>query len=150
MGIFAGFLDDDVELHGVEAGGNGDGHAAPLKSGTPGVLHGAMQYLLQDDEGQILNTHSIAAGLDYPGVGAEHSALRDSGRASYHVVSDDEALDAFRALSRREGILPAVESSHALAFAKRLLHERPGLSVIVNLSGRGDKDLPSLLERGLL
>jgi len=150
MGMFAGFLEDDVELHGVEAGGNGEIHAAPLNSGSPGVLHGAMQYLLQDGEGQILNTHSIAAGLDYPGVGPEHSALRDSGRAQYHVVGDDEALDAFRALSRREGIIPAVESSHALAFAKRLLGERPGLNVIVNLSGRGDKDLPSLMERGLL
>lgn len=150
MGIFAGFVEDDVELHGVEAGGNGTGHAAPLNSGTPGVLHGAMQYLLHDDDGQILNTHSIAAGLDYPGVGPEHSFLKDKQRATYHVVSDDEALAAFKELSRREGIIPAVESSHALAFAKRLLEQRPGLSVIVNLSGRGDKDLPSLMERGLL
>lgn len=150
MGIFSGFLDDGVELHGVEAGGNGNDHAAPLDSGTPGVLHGAMQYLLQDVEGQILNTHSIAAGLDYPGVGPEHSFLKDSGRATYHVVKDDEALTAFKELSRREGIIPAVESSHALAFARRLMKQRPGLSVIVNLSGRGDKDLPSLMGRGLL
>jgi tryptophan synthase beta chain len=150
MGIFAGFLDGDVGLHGVEAGGNGTGHAAPLNSGTPGVLHGAMQYLLQDDDGQIQNTHSIAAGLDYPGVGPEHSFLKDTRRASYHIVSDDEALAAFKELSRREGIIPALESSHALAFAKRLVTQRPGLSVIVNLSGRGDKDLPSLNDRGLL
>ncbi|MCA8916351.1 MAG: tryptophan synthase subunit beta [Planctomycetes bacterium] len=150
MGIFAGFVDDDVELHGVEAGGHGTTHAAPLNSGTPGVLHGAMQYLLQDDDGQILDTHSIAAGLDYPGVGPEHSFLRDIERAKYHVVRDDEAVSAFKELSRNEGIIPAVESSHALAYAKRLLSERPGLSVIVNLSGRGDKDLPSLMERGLL
>ncbi|MBZ0135286.1 MAG: tryptophan synthase subunit beta [Planctomycetes bacterium] len=150
MGIFAGFVRDEVELHGVEAGGRGDDHAAPLNSGTPGVLHGAMQYLLQDDDGQILNTHSIAAGLDYPGVGPEHSFLKDAGRATYHVVDDEEALAAFKELSRREGVIPAVESSHALAYAKRLLQQRPGLSVIVNLSGRGDKDLPSLIERGLL
>ena len=148
MGIFAAFANDPVELHGVEAGGDGRGHAAPLNSGTPGVLHGAMQYLLQDADGQILNTHSIAAGLDYPGVGPEHSALKDSGRATYHVVSDDEALAALRELCAREGILPAIESSHALAYAKRLLQQRPGLSVIVNLSGRGDKDLATLMERG--
>ncbi|MCB9895710.1 MAG: tryptophan synthase subunit beta [Planctomycetes bacterium] len=150
MGIFAGFVDDKVELHGVEAGGTGATHAAPLNSGTPGVLHGAMQYLLQDDDGQILDTHSVAAGLDYPGVGPEHSFLKDIGRAKYHIVRDDEALAAFKELSRSEGIIPALESSHALAFAKRLLRERPGLSLIVNLSGRGDKDLPSLMERELL
>ncbi|MCA8918782.1 MAG: tryptophan synthase subunit beta [Planctomycetes bacterium] len=157
MGLFAGFLDDAVELHGVEAGGaagtSADGskpHAAPLNFGTPGVLHGALQYLLQDDEGQIQNTHSVAAGLDYPGVGPEHSQLRDSGRAQYFVVNDAEALQAFRELCKREGIIPAIESSHALAYAKRLLSQRPGLDVLVNLSGRGDKDLPSLMERGLL
>ncbi|MEZ5992058.1 MAG: tryptophan synthase subunit beta [Planctomycetota bacterium] len=157
MGLFAGFLDDAVELHGVEAGGaagtSADGskpHAAPLNYGSPGVLHGALQYLLQDDEGQIQNTHSVAAGLDYPGVGPEHSQLRDSGRAQYFVVNDDEALQAFRELCEREGIIPAIESSHALAYAKRLLSQRPGLDVLVNLSGRGDKDLPSLMERGLL
>ena len=150
MGIFAAFLDDEVELHGVEAGGRGESHAAPLNSGTPGVLHGALQYLLQDDDGQILDTHSIAAGLDYPGVGPEHSYLKDNGRAQYHVVRDEEALQAFKLLARREGIIPALESSHALAFAQRLLAQRPGLSVIVNLSGRGDKDLPSLMERKLL
>jgi tryptophan synthase beta subunit len=150
MGIFAGFLDDKVELHGVEAGGDGRGAAATLNTGSPGVLHGAMQYLLQDAEGQILNTHSVAAGLDYPGVGPEHSFLKDAGRASYHIVNDAEALAAFKELSRREGIIPALESSHALAYAKRLLKQRPGLTLVVNLSGRGDKDLPSLMERGLL
>ncbi|MBK8205266.1 MAG: tryptophan synthase subunit beta [Planctomycetes bacterium] len=150
MGIFAAFAGDDVELHGVEAGGDGATHAAPLNSGTPGVLHGAMQYLLQDENGQILNTHSIAPGLDYPGVGPEHSGLKDSGRAQYHVVGDDEALAAFKELSRLEGIIPALESSHALAYARRLLKQRPGITVIVNLSGRGDKDLPRLMERGLL
>ncbi|MCA8937403.1 MAG: tryptophan synthase subunit beta [Planctomycetes bacterium] len=157
MGLFAGFLDDAVELHGVEAGGaagasadDSKPHAAPLNYGSPGVLHGALQYLLQDEEGQIQNTHSVAAGLDYPGVGPEHSQLRDSGRAQYFVVNDDEALQAFRELCEREGIIPAIESSHALAYAKRLLSQRPGLDVLVNLSGRGDKDLPSLMERGLL
>ncbi len=150
MGIFAGFAGDGVELHGVEAGGDGTTHAAPLNSGTPGVLHGAMQYLLQDEDGQILNTHSIAPGLDYPGVGPEHSGLKDSGRAQYHVVGDNDALAAFKELSRLEGIIPALESSHAVAYARRLLKQRPGITVVVNLSGRGDKDLPRLMERGLL
>jgi tryptophan synthase beta subunit len=150
MGIFAGFVTDRVELHGVEAGGDGHIAAATLNTGRPGVLHGAMQYLLQDDEGQILDTHSIAPGLDYPGVGPEHSFMKDAGRAIYHVVDDGEALAAFKELARREGIIPALESSHALAYAKRLLKQRPGLTVIVNLSGRGDKDLPSLMQRGLL
>jgi tryptophan synthase beta chain len=150
IGMFAAFMDTSTELHGVEAGGDGTSHAAPLAHGTPGVLHGAMQYLLQDADGQILNTHSVAPGLDYPGVGPEHSALKDSERARYHVVSDAEALEAFKLLARTEGIIPALESSHALAFAARLLKQRPGLRVIVNLSGRGDKDLPSLTERGCL
>jgi tryptophan synthase beta chain len=150
MGIFAGFVSDKVELHGVEAGGDGHIAAATLNTGRPGVLHGAMQYLLQDEEGQILDTHSIAPGLDYPGVGPEHSFMKDAGRATYHVVDDGEALAAFKELARREGVIPALESSHALAYAKRLLKQRPGLRVIVNLSGRGDKDLPSLMQRGLL
>jgi tryptophan synthase beta subunit len=150
MGIFAGFVNDRVELHGVEAGGDGHIAAATLNTGRPGVLHGAMQYLLQDEEGQILDTHSIAPGLDYPGVGPEHSFMKDAGRATYHVVEDGEALAAFKELARREGIIPALESSHALAYAKRLLKQRPGLTLIVNLSGRGDKDLPSLMQRGLL
>jgi len=151
MGIFAGFVDDArVELFGVEAGGTGDTTAATLNTGRPGVLHGTLSYLLQDDEGQILNTHSVAAGLDYPGVGPEHSFLKDSGRAKYEVVRDEEALAAFKELCGLEGIIPAIESSHALAFARRLLAQRPGLRVIVNLSGRGDKDLPGLLAKGLV
>ncbi len=151
MGIFAGFIEDAaVELHGVEAGGSGDATAATLNHGRPGVLHGALSYLLQDAEGQILNTHSVAAGLDYPGVGPEHSFLKDSGRARYHVVGDQEALAAFKELCALEGILPAIESSHALAFARRMLADRQGLRVIVNLSGRGDKDLPGLLAKGLV
>ncbi|MHC4839741.1 MAG: tryptophan synthase subunit beta [Planctomycetota bacterium] len=152
MGIFNDFRSEDVKLFGVEAAGRADEetHSAPLNSGTPGVLHGAMQYLLQSEDGQILNTHSIAPGLDYPGVGPEHSALKDSGRVEYVTVNDDEALDAFKQCSLFEGIIPALESSHALAFVKRLLQEQPGQTVLVNLSGRGDKDLPSLLERGLL
>jgi tryptophan synthase beta chain len=151
MGIFAGFVDDAaVELHGVEAGGAGQATAATLNTGRPGVLHGALSYLLQDAEGQILNTHSVAAGLDYPGVGPEHSFLKDTGRARYHTISDQEALAAFKDLCALEGIIPAIESSHALAFAKRLLADRPGLRVIVNLSGRGDKDLPGLLAKRLV
>ncbi|MBX3459493.1 MAG: tryptophan synthase subunit beta [Planctomycetes bacterium] len=148
MGLFAGFVADATELHGVEAGGDGRGHAAPLSHGSIGVLHGAMQYLLQDEDGQILNTHSIAPGLDYPGVGPEHGGLKDTRRAQYHVVGDAEALAAFHELARLEGLIPALESSHALAFAKRLLKQRPGLTVIVNLSGRGDKDLPALMATG--
>ncbi|MBE7490935.1 MAG: tryptophan synthase subunit beta [Planctomycetes bacterium] len=151
MGIFAGFVDDPhVELFGVEAGGAGGATAATLNTGRPGVLHGALSYLLQDQEGQILNTHSVAAGLDYPGVGPEHSFLKDTGRAKYEVVNDAEALAAFRDACALEGIIPAIESSHAIAFAKRLLARRPGLCVIVNLSGRGDKDLPGLLAKGLV
>ncbi|MCC6465780.1 MAG: tryptophan synthase subunit beta [Planctomycetes bacterium] len=152
MGMFAGFVDQPrVELHGVEAGGNGQGPtSATLNHGRPGVLHGAYSYLLQDAEGQIAPTGSVAAGLDYPGVGPEHSYLNDSNRARYHVVQDGEALSAMAELSRTEGILPALESSHALAFTKKLLRERPGLTVLVNLSGRGDKDLPGLLAKGLL
>ena len=154
IGLFHPFLaDEGVAMYGVEAGGHGiasNQHAAPLTAGTPGVLHGNRTYLMQDEDGQIMHTHSISAGLDYPGVGPEHSQLRDSGRAQYFVVNDDEALQAFRELCEREGIIPAIESSHALAYAKRLLSQRPGLDVLVNLSGRGDKDLPSLMERGLL
>lgn len=151
MGIFAGFVDDpQVELFGVEAGGDGATTAATLNTGRPGVLHGALSYLLQDAEGQVLNTHSVAAGLDYPGVGPEHSFLKDTGRARYETVSDTEALAAFKETCALEGIIPAIESSHAIAFARRLLANRPGLRVIVNLSGRGDKDLPGLLAKGLV
>ena len=146
IGLFHPFLQDtDVALYGVEAAGYGletGKHAAPLCAGKPGVLHGNRTYLMEDAHGQIIHTHSISAGLDYPGVGPEHAWLKDSGRASYVAVTDDEALDAFHDLTRIEGILPALESSHALAWATRLA---PTLEtdriVIVNLSGRGDKDI---------
>jgi tryptophan synthase beta chain len=142
LGIFSAFLTDDVRLHGVEAGGSRDGDAATLSRGTPGVLHGAFSYLLQDDAGQVSPAHSIAAGLDYPGVGPEHSFLKDAGRVSYQRVTDDEALAAFASLARLEGILPALESAHALAFVRRAFSGAAGEGrvVLVNLSGRGDKD----------
>jgi tryptophan synthase beta chain len=148
IGIFAPFLDDKVALFGVEAGGDSPDHGScTLAHGRPGVLHGAFSYVLQDEDGQITGTHSIAPGLDYPGVGPQHSALKDSGRVKYEIETDETALAAFHDLSRVEGILPALESSHALAYAKRYLRENKGNSVIVNLSGRGDKDLPSILAR---
>jgi tryptophan synthase beta chain len=145
IGIFHPFLHDDVRLIGVEAGGEGPEtgrHGASLCGGSPGVLHGALSYLLQDADGQVLGTHSIAAGLDYPGVGPEHSMLKDSGRVGYTSVTDREALAAFALLSRREGIIPALESSHAVAQLVKMKGEfgRDDM-VIVNLSGRGDKDL---------
>ncbi|MBV6517176.1 MAG: Tryptophan synthase beta chain [Planctomycetes bacterium] len=149
IGIFAPFLEDAVALFGVEAGGDSPDHGScTLSHGRRGVLHGAMSYVLQDGEGQITGTHSIAPGLDYPGVGPQHSALKDSGRVKYEIETDATALSAFHELSRAEGILPALESSHALAFARRYLRENPGRCVIVNLSGRGDKDLPSIMARG--
>ncbi len=138
IGIFAGFLDDAVELVGVEAEG-----AASLVTGRPGVLHGARSSLLADEDGQVLDAHSISAGLDYPGVGPEHAFLRDSGRAAYTTVGDGDAVDAFRRLARTEGIIPALEPSHALAHAGGL---DAGL-VLVCLSGRGDKDLAEVLAR---
>lgn len=144
IGFFHAFTSDrSVRLIGVEAGGHGvetGRHAAPLTAGSPGVLHGSYSYLMQDQDGQIMPTTSISAGLDYPGVGAEHSHLRDSGRAEYLAVTDEEALDAFRWLSEREGLIPAFESAHAFALLRR--GEFPaGTSIIVNLSGRGDKDM---------
>ncbi len=147
MGLFHPFLDDDgVEMVGVEAAGRGlhtGHHAAPLNAGSPGVLHGQFTYLMQDEDGQIMETHSISAGLDYPGVGPEHSYLKDVGRARYVAVTDEQALDAFRVLNRSEGIMPALESSHAVAW---VLTEAPRLArgdvIVVNLSGRGDKDIP--------
>ena len=146
MGLFHPFVDDDgVDIVGVEAGGEGlatGRHAAPLNAGTPGVLHGSRTYLMDDDSGQIAATHSISAGLDYPGVGPEHSHWKDIGRARYTSVTDDEALAAFRVLNRTEGIMPALESSHAVAWALREAARRPPQDVIiVNLSGRGDKDI---------
>jgi tryptophan synthase beta chain len=144
IGIFKAFVpDEDVELYGVEAAGKGlesNEHSASVSKGSIGILHGAETYVLQDDYGQIQEAHSVAAGLDYPGVGPEHSMLHDSGRANYVSVTDVEALEAFRGLSKIEGIIPAIESSHALAYVKK--HDfKPDDVVIVNLSGRGDKDL---------
>jgi len=146
MGIFYPFLNDkEVRLIGVEAAGHGletGEHAATLSAGTLGVLHGAKSYVLQDKNGQILETHSISAGLDYPGVGPEHSFLKDSGRASYVAITDKEALDGFRLLCRTEGIIPALESSHAIAHAVKLAPTlKKDQIIIINLSGRGDKDL---------
>jgi tryptophan synthase beta chain len=149
MGIFTAFLSDrDVRLFGVEAGGSEHGHAATLSSGRAGVLHGAYSYLIQDENGQVGAAHSVAAGLDYPGVGPEHSMLKDSGRVRYERATDAEALEAFRTLARSEGILPALEPSHALAFATRhFAHEADDHTlVIVNLSGRGDKDMDAIVE----
>jgi len=144
--LFHPFLDEpSVAIYGVEAAGEGLAtahHAATLSKGTPGVLHGARSYLLQDEDGQVLEAHSISAGLDYPGVGPEHSWLRDSGRVTYSSVTDAEALDAFQLTCRLEGIIPALESSHAVAHAVRIA---PTLSkhkiIVVGLSGRGDKDV---------
>ena len=159
MGLFHPFLDDkSVEIYGVEAAGHGidtDQHAASLTGGTPGVLHGNRTYLLQSAEGQIADAHSISAGLDYPGIGPEHSWLHDVGRVNYVSATDEEALKAFQLCSRQEGIIPALEPSHALAFASTLI---PNMDkdklVILNMCGRGDKDLgavlPMLDERGLL
>lgn len=146
IGIFHGFVDDpQVRLVGFEPAGHGVGsgeHGATLTEGSPGTLHGARSYLLQDDDGQIAEAYSISAGLDYPGVGPEHSWLKDSGRAEYRSVTDDEAMQAFQLLCRTEGIIPAIESAHALAGALRLGQELgPDGVVLVNLSGRGDKDM---------
>jgi len=145
MGIFSGFVDDpEVRLWGVEAAGHGldaVDTAASLNAGTVGILHGSRSYLLQSPEGQVRNTHSISAGLDYPGVGPEHAFLKESGRATYVAATDEEALAAFHRCAEREGIVPALESAHALSFARRLANERgrEGL-VLVCLSGRGEKD----------
>ena len=149
IGLFYPFLDDtEVALYGVEAGGDGvetGRHAAPLSAGAPGVLHGNRTYLLEDSDGQIVPAHSISAGLDYPGVGPEHAWLKDTGRANYVAINDDEALAAFHDLTRVEGIIPALESSHALSYAAKLA---PGMGaddiIIVNLSGRGDKDIETV------
>jgi tryptophan synthase beta chain len=150
IGIFHAFLDDDVRLVGMEAAGDGVAtgrHAATLSAGRPGVLHGAMSYLLQDEDGQTLESHSISAGLDYPGVGPEHSWLKDIGRAEYVPVTDSEAMDALRALSQTEGIIPAIETAHALAGISQLMPSlKPGSKVLVNLSGRGDKDMETAAE----
>ncbi|ROZ81440.1 tryptophan synthase subunit beta [Pseudomonas neustonica] len=146
IGLFHPFLNDDsVKMYGVEAGGHGIStgeHAAPLSAGQPGVLHGNRTYLMSDEAGQIIETHSVSAGLDYPGVGPEHSWLKDIGRVEYVDATDEEALTAFRELTRVEGIMPALESSHAVAYAMKLAATmRPDEIVVVNLSGRGDKDI---------
>ena len=144
IGMFAPFLDDPVELWGAEAGGEGlaGRHGATLCGGTPGVLHGSYTYLIQDAFGQILESHSISAGLDYPGVGPEHSFLRDTRRVIYRPVTDAEAVDSFLYLSRTEGIIPALESAHAVALARQIAGGRgPDDILIINLSGRGDKDV---------
>jgi tryptophan synthase beta subunit len=154
IGLFSAFLDDaEVSLVGVEAGGRGrkpGEHAARFLAGAgaaPGILHGTRTWLLQDEEGQVLPTHSVSAGLDYPAIGPEHAALHDSGRVHYDTASDDEALAAFHDLARLEGILPALESSHAIAFVIREGRKRwRGGDILVNLSGRGDKDLHTVLE----
>jgi len=145
IGIFAPFYDDAVRLIGVEAAGRGvdtGAHAASIVAGKPGVLHGSFSYLLQDADGQVMATHSISAGLDYPGVGPEHAYLQDQHRAEYTSITDAEALAAFHLCSRLEGIIPALESAHAIAHALRLAAGLdPEAIVLVNLSGRGDKDL---------
>lgn len=151
MGLFYPFKDDrEVKMIGVEAAGRGidtGQHAAPLTAGSKGVLHGALSYVLQDDDGQILPAHSISAGLDYPGVGPEHSYFKDIKRARYTAVTDQEAVDAFKLLSRIEGIIPALESAHAVAYACKLAPKmRRDEIIIVNLSGRGDKDVSEISE----
>ena len=151
IGMFYDFLDDDVSMYGIEAGGEGietGKHAAPLVAGTEGVLHGAFSYVLQDKYGQISTTHSISAGLDYPGVGPEHSFLKIKERIKYDYVTDDNALDAFKLLTETEGIMPALESAHAIAYACKMAEEMTEEQIIViNLSGRGDKDVMIVAEK---
>lgn len=149
IGLFYDFLpDNDVAIYGVEAGGDGletGRHAAPLCEGKPGVLHGNRTYLMEDENGQIIGTHSISAGLDYPGVGPEHAWLKDIGRAKYVAINDDEAMQGCRDLTRLEGIIPALESSHAIAYATKLAPTmNKDQTIIVNLSGRGDKDMNTI------
>ena len=151
IGLFYPFIDDhDVAMYGVEAAGDGlstGRHAAPLCAGKPGVLHGNRTYLMEDENGQIIETHSVSAGLDYPGVGPEHAWLKDSGRANYVSITDDEALAAFHALTRTEGIIPALETSHALAYAAKLAPTMgKDQTIVINLSGRGDKDMHTVAQ----
>ena len=151
IGLFYPYIDDaNVRLIGVEAAGKGidtNQHAATLSTGKPGVLHGNRTYLIQDENGQIIETHSISAGLDYPGVGPEHACLKDCGRAEYVAITDDEALEAFHTLCRFEGIMPALESSHALAYAAKYAPTLPkDKLLLVNLSGRGDKDMATVVQ----
>ncbi|MDG4867603.1 tryptophan synthase subunit beta [Guyparkeria sp. 1SP6A2] len=150
LGLFAGFIDDDdVQLHGVEPLGRGTEmgqHSATMTYGKPGMIHGFKCLLLSDEEGNPAPVHSIASGLDYPGVGPEHSYLKTAGRVNYHAINDDEALDAFYKISRREGIIPALESAHAIAWAMKFGRENPGTTILANLSGRGDKDIDYVTE----
>jgi tryptophan synthase beta chain len=150
IGLFTAFLDDhDVDLVGFEPGGEGvdtPRHAATIWAGQVGVLHGARTYVLQDEDGQTIESHSISAGLDYPGVGPQHAHLAEIGRATYQPVTDAEAMSAMAQLARTEGIIPAIESAHAVAGALRLAKERPGATILVNLSGRGDKDMGTAIE----
>jgi tryptophan synthase beta chain len=152
IGLFYPFLGDrEVAIYGVEAAGDGlatGHHAAPLCAGRPGVLHGNRTYLMEDNDGQIIATHSVSAGLDYPGVGPEHAWLRDSGRATYVAVTDEEALSAFHEVTRTEGIMPALETAHALAHVKKLAPELGrDRTLVVNISGRGDKDVHTVAAR---
>lgn len=149
IGMFYPMMDySDITLHGVEAAGEGvltNRHAATLSAGHPGVLHGSLSYLLQSSHGQIEEAHSISAGLDYPGVGPEHSYLKDSGRVHYHAVTDRDAIDAVKLLSSKEGIIPAIETAHAIAYLEKLMPQtRPDQYVVVNCSGRGDKDMETI------
>src|SRR6187200_1825691 len=150
IGIFTAFLEDEsVDLFGFEAGGDGVDtarHAATIWAGQVGVLHGARTYVLQDEDGQTVESHSISAGLDYPGVGPQHAHLAQTGRATYRPVTDQAAMEAFSLLARTEGIIPAIESAHAVAGALELAKERPGSTILVNLSGRGDKDMGTAIE----
>lgn len=149
IGIFSEFIDDsEVELIGAEGGGEGlnGKHGATLSAGTEGVLHGSLSFVLQDDYGQIAEAHSISAGLDYPGVGPEHSLLKTTERANYYPITNDEAIRGFKLLSEYEGILPALESSHAVAMAEKYAKQNKGKTIVVNLSGRGDKDVNILAE----
>jgi tryptophan synthase beta chain len=150
IGLFSAFLDDtDVAIHGYEAGGDGVDtarHAATIWAGEAGILHGARTYLLQDEDGQTIESHSISAGLDYPGVGPQHAHLAATGRVSYTPVTDAEAMDAMALLARTEGIICAIESAHAVAGALALAGDRPGTTILVNLSGRGDKDMGTAIE----
>jgi len=150
LGIFSGFIDDeDVRLHGVEPLGTGEEigqHSATMTFGKPGMIHGFKCMLLSDEEGNPAPVHSIASGLDYPGVGPEHSYLKTSGRVDYHAISDEETLEAFYMISRKEGIIPALESAHAVAWAMKFGRENPGTTILTNMSGRGDKDIDYVTE----
>ena len=150
-GFFAGFLNDPVDIYGIEPLGRGPklgDHAASLQYGTEGVMHGFNSIMLKDDKGEPAPVYSVASGLDYPSSGPEHAFLHELGRVKYDVVSDEDAIDAFYSLSRLEGIIPAIESSHAVAYGIKLAHEMGRGSVLINLSGRGDKDMDYILSLG--